>query len=929
MDILKEFYGPNAGYVVELYERYLQDPDSVDAATRSVFERWTPPEEVEQEVQPSFAGQVSAKKAAAAANLAHAIRTYGHLAAQLDPLGTPPPGDPWLDPAFHGITQDDLSQLPGEVVGGPISERTQDALQAIQALRAVYSSRVGYEYGHVRIPEERDWLRRAAEFGQFRPPEEPVDEVGLLERLTQVEVFEQFLHRIFPGKTRFSIEGLDMLVPMLDDTIGCAAETEICTVHIGMAHRGRLNVLAHILGKPYTHILSEFKDPVGHFSTLDELGWTGDVKYHKGARNAIRGGEQIRLVVSLPPNPSHLEHIDPVLVGMARAAGSKVDQPGPPQFFTAAALPILIHGDASFPAQGIVAETINLSRLPGYWTGGTLHIIANNQLGFTTLPKAGRSTLYASDLAKGFQIPIIHVNADDPVACIEAARTAFAYREKFKKDFLIDLIGYRRYGHNEGDEPAFTQPLMYEKIEKHPSVRRLWADELHNHNAITPDDADRLVQKYMNELQQVMAALEPVREVLEPQLEAPPRGAARQAKTAVPLEMISQLNQALLELPEGFSVHRKLERSLQRRRKIFDDPDASSIDWSTAEELAFASILAGGTPIRFTGEDTERGTFSQRHAVFHDTVTGKTHTPLQAIPQAKASFEILNSPLSENASIGFEFGYNVMFPNRLVIWEAQYGDFINAAQAIIDEFYVSARAKWEQTPSLVLLLPHGHEGQGPDHSTGRPERFLQMAAQTNLRLANCTTAAQYFHLLRRQSVLLETDPLPLIVLTPKSLLRHPMVASTPRELAEGHWQPVIDDAHAAQQPEQVNSLILCSGKVYVDLMSSEQRADISPVAIVRVEQLYPFPAVELGAVLDAYPNLQEVVWVQEEPQNMGAWTFIQPRLADLIKGRWPLHYIGRPPGASPAEGSSAWHTVNQKEIVSQVFSQERIPIKEG
>lgn len=929
MDSLKDFYGPNAGYVLELYERYLQDPQSVDAEAQAFFERWSPPEEAAAVGQPSALVEVLPEKIAAAASLAHSIRTYGHMAAQLDPLGTPPPGDPWLDPAFYGIADDDLREMPANVIGGPIAERSSDALQAIQALQSIYSTSIGYEYTHVRIPEERDWLRRAAEFGLFRPPEDPIDLQALFERLTQVEVFEHFLHRIFPGKTRFSIEGVDILIPMLDEMIANAAEADICTMLIGMAHRGRLNVLAHVLGKPYAHILAEFQDPIGFFPTRDDLGWTGDVKYHKGARYAVQGGEQISIVVGMPPNPSHLEHVDPVVVGMARAAGSKVDQPGPPQFFTSASLPVLIHGDASFPAQGVVAETLNLSRLPGYWTGGTVHIIANNQLGFTTSPKEGRSTLYASDLAKGFQIPIIHVNADDPQACIEAARTAFAYREKFKKDFLIDLIGYRRYGHNEGDEPSFTQPLMYKVIEEHPSIRKLFADELVKNGSVAPGRPEELYRHYMNELQSVMNNLEPAEEVLEPQLEAPPRGAARQAKTSVPLEKLRDLNDALLQVPDGFSLHRKLERGMQRRRSIFDDPEKDSIDWAAAEELAFASILADGIPIRLSGEDVERGTFSHRHTVFHDTETGEIHTPLQKLPQARAAFEVLNSPLSENAAIGFEFGYNIQAPKRLVVWEAQYGDFINAAQAMIDEFLVSARAKWEQTPSLVLLLPHGYEGQGPDHSTGRPERFLQMAAQTNLRLANCTTAAQYFHLLRRQAILLETDPLPLVVLTPKSLLRHPMVASPPRAFAEGRWQPVIDDMHARSQAEQVNRLILCSGKIYIDLLTSEYRLENPGAAIVRVEQIYPFPADELRAILDGYPDLHEVFWVQEEPQNMGAWIFVRSWIEELISGRWPLNYIGRPPSASPGEGSSAWHSANQKKIVAQAFSVERVRIQEG
>jgi 2-oxoglutarate dehydrogenase E1 component len=935
MEKLNEFYGPNAGYVVELYERFLEDPDSVDEKSRAIFKQWTPPLEIESpherspELNLSDYNRLPSEKVAAAINLAQSIRIYGHLSAQLDPLGTPPPGDPWHDPAFHGISDTDLRQLPGSIIGGPLAENADNAFAAIQALRGVYSSSLGYDYGHIQVPEERDWLRIAAECGNYRPPQYPFDSIQLLERLTQVEVFEQFLHRIFPGKTRFSIEGLDILVPMLDELISQSVKADICTILIGMAHRGRLNILAHILGKPYAQILAEFKDPISRNPVRDELGWTGDVKYHKGAEHPLEGDKIIQLVIAMPPNPSHLEHVDPVLVGMARAAGSKVNEPGEPEFFPSASLPVMIHGDASITGQGVVAETLNLSRLPGYSVGGAIHIIANNQLGYTTEPFDSRSTLYASDLAKGFEVPIIHANADDVTGCLEAIRTAFAYREKFKKDFLIDLIGYRRYGHNEGDEPSFTQPLMYQVIEKHPSIRAIWAEGLQEKGQINSQSVDEMVKLRMDELQEVLANLQPEEALLEPQLEAPPKGAAKRVDTSVSLESLQELNENLLQVPESFTLHHKIERAMKRRLEIFTNPDSPSIDWATAEELAFASILADGIPIRLTGEDVQRGTFSQRHAVFHDVNNGATFIPLQSLPQARASFEAINSPLSENATVAFEFGYNTRMPERLVVWEAQYGDFINTAQTMIDEFVVSARAKWEQTPSLVMLLPHGDEGQGPDHSSGRPERFLQLSADTNIRLANCTTAAQYFHLLRRQALLLKTDPLPLIILTPKSLLRNPLVASAPRLLAEGHWQAVIDDSLDQEKRARINRLILCSGKIYIDLVSNASRELQKEVAIVRIEQLYPFPQDDLLAVLNSYTNLQEIVWIQEEPQNMGAWGFIEPHLHRLIQDRWPLHYIGRPQSASPAEGSSSLHTAHQKEIIKKAFETEWTHVKEG
>ncbi len=936
MNIWEDFHGPNAGYVIELYERYKQNPNSVDPSTRAYFDQWPPPIDSIDGVgaRVALTSALSIDKIVGVVNLAQAIRKHGHLSAKLDPLGSPPPGDPLLDPKTHGLTEEDLRQLPASLIGGPIAEKAANALEAIEALYKVYSSTIGYDYGHVYVPEEREWLRYAAESGIFRPPKDPIDTEALLERLTQVEVFEQFLHRMFPGKFRFSIEGVDMMVPMLDELIGEAAETGIHNILIGMAHRGRLNVLAHILNKPYAQILAEFKDPVQTHSFRDDLGWTGDVKYHKGARRAIKGGELVELVVTMAPNPSHLEAVDPVVEGMARAASTSVNKSGPPKIDYTATLPILIHGDAAFPGQGIVAETLNLSRLPGYRNGGTIHIITNNQLGYTTDPKEGRSTLYASDLAKGFEIPVVHVNADDPEACIEAARMAFAYayRAGFHKDFVIDLIGYRRHGHNESDEPTFTQPLMYKKIENHPTVRKIWADTLVKRNVVDRDLPEKLVGKYMERLQNTLGSLEPEeaieKELNEEQPKPPPKGAARQVKTAVSLERLRKLNDSLLRVPDGFAVHPKLERVRQRRYKALENPNEPTIDWAAAEELAFASILEDGIAIRLTGQDVERGTFSHRHSVLHDVNTGETFTPLQSLPQAKAAFEVHNSPLSENATLGFEYGYNVQEPGRLVIWEAQYGDFINGAQVIIDEFITSARAKWGQTPSLVLLLPHGYEGQGPDHCSGRLERFLELAAEINMRIANCTTSAQYFHLLRRQALLLRTDPLPLVVMTPKSLLRHPIVASPPRDLAESRWQPVIDDIQAQSQRELVRRLILCSGKVYVDLVTSKYRNETPGVAIVRIEQLYPFPIGELKSVLDSYFSLKEVVWVQEEPENMGAWTYMQPRLTEIIDGRLPLHYLGRPRSSSPAEGSASWHAVNQAALIEQAYSFESISKKD-
>jgi 2-oxoglutarate dehydrogenase E1 component len=906
--------GVNAGYVVELYERYRHDPDSVDAATRAIFQSWRPAASDEPSTPAASAANLHV--IVGVANLAECIRRYGHLAARIDPLGSTPPGDPSLLPEAHGVTEDDLRRLPASLVGGVVADNSSNASEAIDKLRRVYCSTTGFDIAQVFVPEERVWLRHAAESGRFLPSMDPESVDALLDRLTQVEVFEQFLHRVFPGKTRFSVEGLDMLVPVLDEIISGAGDRGVRHTLLGMAHRGRLNVLAHILDKPYREILAEFKDPVQRDTVRLDMGWRGDVKYHAGARTSAPLGQ---MFLTLVPNPSHLEAVDPVVEGMARAAGTIANRPGAPRFDGSVVLPLLIHGDASFPGQGVVAETLNLSRLDGYDTGGTIHIIANNQLGFTATPDESYSTSYASGLARGFKIPIVHVNADDPPACLEAARLAWEYRCRFHRDFLIDLVGYRRYGHNEGDEPSFTQPVTYQKVSKHPTVRSLFAAAQIERSQITPDRADELSKKHLAALEEAHSSLNPEQHLPPPALEAAPAGLAMRTATAVPVERLRELNEALTRRPEGFTFHKKLERAREKRKTVLADADARSIDWTTAEELAFACVLADGIPIRLTGEDVERGTFSQRHAVFHDAVNGRKHVPLQQFAGSRAAFEIYNSPLSENAAIGFEFGYNVYEPGRLVLWEAQYGDFLNGAQVMLDQFVTSSRAKWGLEPSLVFLLPHGYEGQGPEHSSARPERILEAAADLNLRLVNCSTAAQYFHVLRRQALLLADDPLPLFILTPKSLLRHPAVASSPRELAEGRFEAVIDDRAGRARPRDIRRVILCSGKVYVDADTSERRKRETGIAICRVEQLYPFPSDAVGALFAAYPALRDVVWLQEEPENMGAWGFVRPLLEELLDGRCPLRYVGRARSSSPSEGSAAWHQINQKALIAQAF----------
>jgi 2-oxoglutarate dehydrogenase E1 component len=725
-----------------------------------------------------------------------------------------------------------------------------------------------------------------------------------------------------------------MLMPMLDELIERAAADGVGAILLGMAHRGRLNVLAHVIGKPYARILAEFEgrvpSPRAAASGSSDEGWAGDVKYHAGGRRAYAADDYQGGTVSviMVPNPSHLEAVDPVVEGMARAAHDHRQQSGAPTQEPVAALPVLIHGDASFPGQGVVAETFNLSRLPGYGTGGTLHVIANNQLGFTTPAAEGRSTLYASDLAKGFEVPVIHVNADDAIACLATMRLAVAYRDQFHKDVLVDLVGYRRWGHNEGDEPSFTQPLMYQAIGAHPTVRESFAAGLVERGVVPSDEPDQLLKAGLDEfhrIRQSVRAFAASAESEGSQSDAGPHSRCgsfaeprRAAVTALSLDRLRELNAALHAFPPDFRLHPKLERAVQRRRAAFDTSDAR-LDWGHAEALAFGTILQDGTPIRLSGQDSVRGTFSQRHLTFYDAGTGQAYTPLQRLAGINVSFDARNSPLSENAVLGFEYGYTLQAPETLLLWEAQYGDFVNAAQVVVDEFIVSGEAKWNLVSGLVLLLPHAWEGQGPDHSGGRLERFLQLAAEDNIVVANCSTAAQYFHLLRLQAAALCRRPKPLVLMTPKSLLRHPLAAAGPADLASAGFQPVLDDARAAARPGRVQRVVLCSGKVWTDLQGDRHRAG-DALSVIRVERLYPFPTEEVRAALAAYDKAREVVWLQEEPQNMGAWAFVQPRLRDLLGGQ-AVRYVGRPPSASPAEGWAHVHQREQQRILDAVLEE--------
>ena len=720
---------------------------------------------------------------------------------------------------------------------------------------------------------------------------------------------EHYLRRAFLGQKQFSVEGLDVMIPMLDETIELAAEDGAHEVAIGMAHRGRLNVLAHVVGRPYEVILREFEgERTIEAVVSSEEGGTGDVKYHLGAQGtrATANGE---ITITLVSNPSHLEAVDPVVEGRARA--EQTDRSTREGYHDPSiAMPVLIHGDASFAGQGSVAETLNLEGLAGYSTGGTLHLIANNQVGFTTDPNAGRSTRYSSDLAKGFDCPIVHVNADDPEAALAAIRLAMAYRRRFGHDVVVDLVGYRRHGHNEQDEAAYTQPLLAAAIADHPTVREQFAARLVEEATLTQAQADELANEVLTQLKQAHEALRETFGVTPQQPSEPrlPAGATAQVVTAVAADRLRDLNEELLRIPDWFTPHPKLWKQLQRRR---DALDAGGIDWGQAEALAFASLLVDGIPIRLTGQDTERGTFSHRHAVLHDVNSGATYTPVQHLEEAAASFEIFNSPLSEYACVGFEYGYSVAAPEALVLWEAQFGDFVNGAQIIIDQFISAGLSKWRETSRLTLLLPHGYEGNGPEHSSARLERFLQLAAQENIRIVNCTTAAQYFHLVRRQA--LDATARPLVVMTPKGLLRLKQASSTLDDLAQGEFRPLLDDPSVAK--EKVERLVLCQGKVYYDLAGHEERAAADRVAVARLEQLYPFPVEQARALLGSYPNLRELVWVQEEPQNMGAWRAIRHRLEETKPEGVPLLYAGRPWRASPSEGYPTAHLREQDRIV--------------
>ncbi len=839
-------------------------------------------------------GEGQINKTARVHELIHAYRVRGHLMADTDPLEFKIRKHPDLDVLQHGLTLWDLDrQFP---VNGFASRQRMKLRDVLGVLRDTYCRRVGIEYMHIQDPEERRWIQQRVE----RKYEKPAvnEQKHVLNRLNAAEAFETFLQTKYVGQKRFSLEGGESLIPLLGEVLEASAEGGLDEVVIGMAHRGRLNVLANIVGKPYEKIFSEFE---GHLDPRSTQG-SGDVKYHLGQNGKFTTPDGEHSVkVSVVANPSHLEAVDPVLEGIVRAKQDRIDL----KLEGYTVLPLAVHGDAAFAGQGVVAETLNLSQLRGYRTGGTVHVVVNNQVGFTTAPEYSRSSLYSTDVARMIQAPIFHVNGDDPEAVVRVAQLAFEYRQTFNKDVVIDLVCYRRRGHNEGDDPSMSNPEMYRIIDSKRSVRKLYTEELIGRGDITVEDAEELLRDYQAQLERVFKATRDAatapRQLSRPKREDEPEPPV---ETATDADVIRAVGEAHLNLPEGFTPHKRIQQLLDRRAKMASE---GNIDWGFGEIIAFGALLHDGVTIRLAGQDSRRGTFVQRHASVVDAETGDDHLPLEALTAGgeRSRFFAHDSLLSEYAAMGFEYGYSVENVNALVCWEAQFGDFVNGAQSVIDEFISSGEVKWGQRSAVTLLLPHGHEGQGPDHTSGRPERFLQLCAEDNMRVAIPTTPANYFHLLRRQA--LSPKRKPLIVFTPKSLLRHRLCVSQVEDFTNGTFQPVLPDG-GTPAPEQVKRVLLCSGKVYYDLFQARQDRGITDTAIIRVEQLYPMPIEEIRAALAAYTNAVDFAWAQEEPANQGAWSFVALNMLEHLDGV-RLRRISRPAAAAPAVGSAKMHDV--------------------
>jgi 2-oxoglutarate dehydrogenase E1 component len=923
----------SAAYVEELLSQYLEDPQRVPAEWREYFEQTLDGQQLATHRQrgPSFratsifhpasggAGGVSdvhLRLARLQERVDQLIRNYrvrGHIIASVDPLGRVGARPRELEPAYYGFTSEDLDCA--------FSTRTfrgsniQTLREIIEHLEETYCGTVGVQFMHIDDLEARDWLQRRWENTEHRLDLSRDQQLRILTKLTDAVLFEEFVRTKYVGAKTFSLEGAETLIPLLDLAVERLARQGVREIAMGMSHRGRLNVLANIVGKNFHDIFREFEDVDADLFTS-----RGDVKYHLGYHDYVTTASGHEVHVSLGFNPSHLEFVNPVTLGRCRA---KQDRFGDPQRRVGVAL--LIHGDAAFAGEGIVQESLNLSQLPGYGVGGCIHVIVNNQIGFTTPPEQGRSCRYCTDVAKMLQIPIFHVNGEDPDAVAQVVALALDFRHTFQRDVVIDMYCFRRWGHNEGDEPGFTQPSMYETIERRETIRSSYLKHLLQLGEVTQKEADVIAERRLEVLERELSLARQDDYVHKPgTLESMWKGYmghdecfVADVETGVETTELSDYLKRLATVPDDFQVHRKLKRLLDNRRAMGrgDKP----LDWATAELLALASVAAAGHRVRFSGQDAQRGTFSQRHAVLHDAVNDRVHELLKHISPDQAEVEILNSPLSEAGVLGFEYGYSLVFPDGLVIWEAQFGDFANAAQVIIDQFIASAEDKWRHLSGLVMLLPHGFEGQGPEHSSARLERFLMLAAEDNMQIVVPSTPAQHFHALRRQVV--RPWRKPLVVLTPKSLLRNPSAVSPLPEFASGRFQRLLADETIPQ--EDVKRVVICSGKIFYELREARESATVQDVALVRLEQLYPFPEAELGAVLKQYPEGTPLVWVQEEPENMGAWVFLRARFCTAAFGRYPFSGVTRPASASPATGSSSSHQLEQKELIKKALSIEK------
>ncbi|HKU75532.1 MAG TPA: multifunctional oxoglutarate decarboxylase/oxoglutarate dehydrogenase thiamine pyrophosphate-binding subunit/dihydrolipoyllysine-residue succinyltransferase subunit, partial [Pyrinomonadaceae bacterium] len=842
-----------------------------------------------------------------------AYRVRGHLLADTDPLhALPILYHPELDIENYGLTIWDLDRV--FITDGLANRESGTLREILDILQRAYCGKVGIEYRHIQSKEEKQWIRDQIRRQFVEPEPIPVEvKKRLLWKLISAEQFERFLHTKYLGQKRFSLEGCETIIPLLDRLVEGAAARGVEAITFGMAHRGRLNVLANVIGNLCERIFAAFEGSVHPEFPADE----GDVKYHQGAtgERVLADGRKVQL--SLSPNPSHLEAVDPVVEGMVRATQDEMmgQRGATREQVIDLALPVLLHGDAAFAGQGIVMETLNLAGLKGYRTGGTIHIIINNQIGFTTSPEAGRSTIYSTDVARMTQLPIFHINGDDPEAAYRVLQIALDYRQDFNKDVVLDLIGFRRLGHNETDEPSYTQPLMYARVKAHPGVRTVYAKRLIKEGVYTEEEVNNLIAERVRGYEAALANAkrEVAEEPKQPQARVEEMDGSEVIPTGVSAETIKNLAHKIAVVPDGFHVNPKMVGQLARRAKMGDG--SLPLDWAFAEAIAFGSLVLDGNRVRLSGQDSGRGTFSQRHAVLYDTQTGQTWAPLAELRSEKnadARFDVYDSSLSEEGVLGFEYGYTVVSKDALVLWEAQFGDFGNGAQTIIDQYIAASEDKWKQTSRLVMLLPHGYEGQGPEHSSARLERYLQLCAENNLQVCYPTTPAQYFHLLRRQ--VRPGMERPLIVMTPKSLLRLPAASSSIDDLSTGGFQPLIDDAEITDR-DTVKRVVLCSGKVYYDLAEARKKTEDRTVAIVRLEQLYPFPANSLRDTLAKYPNANQIVWAQEEPQNMGGWTFVRDRLENP-------QYVGRSASASPATGSYSIHQKEQAELLAEALTTE-------